>query len=100
MIAMETDLNLTKHEVTNLQSELNHVTLDLDHVTVKLNHVISLVDSETIFLHERCRIVSVDVSTLRAEALQVQETTHLTQVVNSKRITQIEVRELSLPTCR
>ena len=78
-------------QVTNLQSELSHVTLDLDHVTVKLDHVISLVDSETTFLHERCRVVSVDVSTLRAEALQVRETTHLTQVVNIKRSTQIEV---------
>lgn len=67
------------------------MTLDLDHVTVQLDHVISIVDSETIFLHEHCQVVSRDISDLRVEDLQVKETAHLTHIVNSKRTAQIEV---------
>ena len=78
-------------QITNLQSELSHVTLDWEHVTVQLSHMTSLVDSESVFLNSTTEVVVSDIVALSTEDGQVRERAALTQSINNKRRSQIQV---------
>ena len=81
---MVTLLYIILPQVSSLESELGHVTLELSHMTL-------LLDSDCVYLRETVGHVKCQVNSLRSAQVQVLEGLSLTQTVNHKRATQIQV---------
>ncbi len=85
-VAIETDLNLSKHEVLGLRRELSHVTLDLDHVMtlchVTEEYMLSKVDD-----------MNSCMFTMNNDYCGISEQLQLTSSINDHRQLQLKVSQ-------